>query len=417
MTAFYLVYSSTRNLFGSNRIAADGIPDHAFNNAERIITWEHAIGTYHEESIQDWFLPHRTFLQFWNTYYGVAHFVVTLGVFIVLFVRRPQVFPQHRNTLAVTTALAIVGFALFPLMPPRLLDEPCPVQAPSGEVAFGGACIPSDLRGEDGFGFVDTLAEYGGPWSFDSDAMASISNQYAAMPSLHIGWSAWCVDRGVAAPAPAMEPDRLAAVSDRHAVLHRRHRQPLLDRRTRRTVRARHRHRRRLRPASLEHRTASTGERRSRPRCERAAAESWLMRSASSGSRVASDSAWCWNGSTSLPICAGSQRRSSPTWRARSATSSSTRSPRAADISVRTSAPSSCRSHCTGCSNRPPTRSCGTRVTRPTCTRSSPAAATGSMSCARPAACRATRAARRAPTTTSRTATPRRCSRTPTGWR
>ena len=78
----------------------------------RIIRWERAIGTFHEESIQDWFLPHRTFLQFWNTYYGVAHFVVTLGVFIVLFLRRPQVFPQHRNTLAVTTALAIVGFAL-----------------------------------------------------------------------------------------------------------------------------------------------------------------------------------------------------------------------------------------------------------------------------------------------------------------
>jgi hypothetical protein len=48
------------------------------------------------------------------------------------------------------------------------------------------------LRPPGGFGFVDTLAEYGGPWSFDSEAMASISNQYAAMPSLHIGWSTWC---------------------------------------------------------------------------------------------------------------------------------------------------------------------------------------------------------------------------------
>ena len=42
------------------------------------------------------------------------------------------------------------------------------------------------------FGFVDTLEEYGGPWSFDSEAMADLSNQYAAMPSLHIGWSTWC---------------------------------------------------------------------------------------------------------------------------------------------------------------------------------------------------------------------------------
>ena len=193
VTAFYLVYSTTRNLFGSNRIAADGVPENAFENAMRVIRWERAIGTYHEESIQDWFLSHRTFLQFWNTYYGVAHFAVTLGVFIVLFIKRPAVFPQHRNALAVMTAVAIVGFAFFPLMPPRLLDEPCPVQVPDTEVAFGGACIPSDLRGDDGFGFVDTLVEYGGPWSFDSEAMASISNQYAAMPSLHIGWSAWCV--------------------------------------------------------------------------------------------------------------------------------------------------------------------------------------------------------------------------------
>ena len=41
------------------------------------------------------------------------------------------------------------------------------------------------------FGFVDTLEGYGGPWSFDSEAI-DLSNQYAAMPSLHIGWSTWC---------------------------------------------------------------------------------------------------------------------------------------------------------------------------------------------------------------------------------
>ncbi len=75
-------------------------------------------------------------------------------------------------------------------MPPRLLDEKCPAANP---VEFGGECLRSNLRGDDGtFGFVDTLKEYGGPWSFDSDTVATISNQYAAMPSLHIGWSAWC---------------------------------------------------------------------------------------------------------------------------------------------------------------------------------------------------------------------------------
>lgn len=189
VAAFYAVYTWTRNLFGSNKIAADGIPDQAFTNAERVIQLERWLGLFHEETIQDWFLPYHTFIQFWNIFYGVLHFAVTLGVFILLYVKRADVFPQWRNTLAAMTSLAIVGFAWFPLMPPRLLDKPCPAVDPS---QYGGACIPSRFRGTGGFGFVDTLAEYGGPWSFDSEAMASISNQYAAMPSLHIGWSTWC---------------------------------------------------------------------------------------------------------------------------------------------------------------------------------------------------------------------------------
>jgi membrane-associated phospholipid phosphatase len=59
-------------------------------------------------------------------------------------------------------------------MPPRLLDD-------CGEF---GACAS--------YGYVDTLARYGGLWSFDSGAMEQISNQYAAMPSLHFAWSFWC---------------------------------------------------------------------------------------------------------------------------------------------------------------------------------------------------------------------------------
>jgi cytochrome bd-type quinol oxidase subunit 2 len=184
-TAFYLVYSWTRNQFGSNAVP-EGTPGYeAFHNAEYVIRFERLIGLFHEETLQELYLPYRAFIQFWNTYYGTAHFVVTLAVFILLFWKRPAVFPVWRNSLAIMTALAIVGFALFPLMPPRLVDESCS--------EYGGACIESDLRPDGGtFGFVDTLEEYGGPWSFDSEAMADLSNQYAAMPSMHIGWSTWC---------------------------------------------------------------------------------------------------------------------------------------------------------------------------------------------------------------------------------
>ena len=61
-------------------------------------------------------------------------------------------------------------------MPPRLLSN-CTSQF--------GACVP-------GYDYVDTLVEPGGLWSFESGTMETISNQYAAMPSLHIGWAVWC---------------------------------------------------------------------------------------------------------------------------------------------------------------------------------------------------------------------------------
>ena len=68
------------------------------------------------------------------------------------------------------TLLGLVGFALFPLMPPRLLD------------------VMGDGQH---YGFVDTLVSYPTLWSFDSEAMKTISNQFAAMPSLHCGWAFW----------------------------------------------------------------------------------------------------------------------------------------------------------------------------------------------------------------------------------
>ncbi len=80
VVAFYLVYSWIRNRFGSNQIAADGVPEAAFHNAEDIIRFERALGLFHEESLQEVFLAQTWFIQFWNVYYGTAHFFVTLAV-------------------------------------------------------------------------------------------------------------------------------------------------------------------------------------------------------------------------------------------------------------------------------------------------------------------------------------------------
>ncbi len=160
IVAFYTLYTVIRN----QGVATNSV-DEAFRHARQVIALERLLGSYHEETIQDWFLPWRGFISFWNVYYGTAHFLVTAGALVWLFRRQPHRYPLWRNTLACTTGLALLGYAFYPLMPPRLLPA--------------------------GYGFVDTLDVIGGLWSFQSGPVAKVSNQYAAMPSLHAAWATW----------------------------------------------------------------------------------------------------------------------------------------------------------------------------------------------------------------------------------
>ncbi|MFP4513132.1 MAG: phosphatase PAP2 family protein [Acidimicrobiales bacterium] len=178
ITSFFLIYSWTRNQFGSASLDSR----RAYEHAKLVIDIESFVGLYHEATIQSWFLGHTWFIQFWNVFYGTFHFAITIGVFIWLFARRRSYYAAWRNTLAFTTALALIGFSLFPLMPPRLLCDDCDWGAGHADPAFDS----------DDYPFVDTLDVYGGLWSFSKGNMSRVSNQYAAMPSLHFAWSAWC---------------------------------------------------------------------------------------------------------------------------------------------------------------------------------------------------------------------------------
>jgi hypothetical protein len=162
IAAFYAVYTTVRDLRGTRPVSAG----QAFANAKRVIGLERSLGLFHEAQIQHAFLADKVLVRVLDDWYGSTHFVVTAAVLFVLFFAPPARYRRWRNTLAVATAAALIGFALFPLMPPRLL----PAQ----------------------FGFTDTLRVVGGLWNFDSGPMAHLSDQYAAMPSLHFGWALWC---------------------------------------------------------------------------------------------------------------------------------------------------------------------------------------------------------------------------------
>jgi hypothetical protein len=161
---FYLVYSAGRN-------ANEGRPSVAFRNARAIIHLEHVLGIFHEATLERWALHFKPLIIGCNYYYGSLHFIVTIGVAIVLFRKWSDDYPRWRNTLGISTALALIGFITYPLMPPRLL---------------------STYASRSHYGFVDTLAKYPTPWSFDSGAVSKISNQFAAMPSVHCAWALWC---------------------------------------------------------------------------------------------------------------------------------------------------------------------------------------------------------------------------------
>ena len=172
----YQVYSAIRNL-------SEGTKATAFRHARRLMDWQSALGINHEQTLQSWALNSRPLIILMNYIYGSLHFIVTAGAVIFLYRKFPGDYPRWRNTLALTTILALVGFVFWPLMPPRLLPEH--------------------------YRFVDTLARYPTFWSFDSGAINKISNQYAAMPSLHFGWSLFCA--AALATRLRRRPARIAA--------------------------------------------------------------------------------------------------------------------------------------------------------------------------------------------------------------
>ncbi|MET9656578.1 bifunctional glycosyltransferase 87/phosphatase PAP2 family protein [Streptomyces sp. NPDC006510] len=102
---------------------------------------------------------------FFDHYYSTFHFIVPLAILGVLCVRRPADYRWARSTIGFATLLALAGFWLYPLAPPRLMP---------------------------GLGFIDTVhgvQDFAKP---DYGSLTEMTNQYAAMPSLHFGWSLWC---------------------------------------------------------------------------------------------------------------------------------------------------------------------------------------------------------------------------------
>ena len=162
---FYLVYAQIRDLHG--QLSMHGETSIARRHGLAILHAERWLHIDAEHPIQRAVLHVRPLVVTMNVFYGTFHFLATVAVFALLLVVAPaRVFRRARNLLAVVTGLALVGFALYPTMPPRLLPA--------------------------SYGYTDTLARVGGLWSYNGGVIEHIADPYAAMPSLHIAWATWC---------------------------------------------------------------------------------------------------------------------------------------------------------------------------------------------------------------------------------
>jgi PAP2 superfamily protein len=163
LVSLYLVYMGARALVGVH-------PDAALSRGQALLDVEAVAGLDVERSLNSGLNAVPPLAVLADYIYATLHYILTPAVLLWLAVRHRADYRRGRNTLLAATAVGLVGYWLLPTAPPRLLQ---------------------------GGGFLDTMALFSdwGWWGQAASAprgMEGLSNQYAALPSLHVGWALWC---------------------------------------------------------------------------------------------------------------------------------------------------------------------------------------------------------------------------------
>jgi hypothetical protein len=111
-----------------------------------------------ETSVQHLILGHPLWVRATNYYYDTAHLTAMFCFLIWLWLRHRDRYPEFRNTLALLTGMCLL-IQMVAVAPPRLIS---------------------------GTGLIDTPAAYG---QSVYPVIGNFADQYAAMPSIHVGWA------------------------------------------------------------------------------------------------------------------------------------------------------------------------------------------------------------------------------------
>jgi hypothetical protein len=143
------------------RVAAEGHVAEALANARDVWHFERLVHLPSEYTLQQVTVGHEWLIKLANCYYAYVHFPITAACLIWMWIWRPEHYVRTRRMLAWLTAAALVVHLLMPLAPPRMLTA---------------------------MGMEDTGKMFG-PEVYGSPTSDTLTNQYAAMPSLHVGWA------------------------------------------------------------------------------------------------------------------------------------------------------------------------------------------------------------------------------------
>lgn len=132
-------------------------PD-ALRNAQRVVHIERLVGLFHEGALQSTLAASPVVQTLLNWVYIWGHWPVIVITLIWLARNHAAVYYRTRNAMILSGSVGMVIFTLFPVAPPRLAE----------------------------LGLVDTVTATSDAYRVLQPAV--FTNQYAAMPSLHVGW-------------------------------------------------------------------------------------------------------------------------------------------------------------------------------------------------------------------------------------
>jgi hypothetical protein len=152
-------------------------------NGRAVWNFERWLHVPSETWLQGLILGHSTVVRASNYYYATAHLTGMLVFLVWLWLRHRDRYAAWRNVVVIFTGLALL-IEMIPVAPPRLIGHT---------------------------GLVDTAMVYG---QSVYAAFGDIADQYAALPSIHVGWALLI---GVAAVSVSTSPWRW--LGPLHAVL------------------------------------------------------------------------------------------------------------------------------------------------------------------------------------------------------